>query len=217
MTRALNEKTSDRTEVRYDPKTEAFFYEVFHGNEHERRPVQFFPRRLTTREGSEMIARLVGLALAVTVVTPAVANLQLQPGCNNFSYSSAQIAGAIRTSRFATLILQFAACDFGAAALAESGGNTCASNGSNFGVLQLNNTNLPYGVTSDAYLALPMDKQVDVWALQVGKSNAADGYQTLARDKAQGQTVGGTAVTSGMLKACFQFGPGICYNDIRIR
>ena len=70
------------------------------------------------------------------------------------------------------------------------------------------------GVTSDAYLALPMDKQVDVWALQVGKSNAADGYQTLARDKAQGQTVGGTAVTSGMLKACFQFGPGICYNDV---
>jgi hypothetical protein len=110
-----------------------------------------------------MIGRLVGLALAVAVVTPAVANLQLQPGCNNFNYSSMQIAGAIRSSRFATPILQFAACDFGAAALAESGGNTCASNGSNFGVLQLNNTNLPYGVTSDAYLALPMDKQVDVW------------------------------------------------------
>ena len=92
-----------------------------------------------------MIARLVGLALAVAVVTPTIANLQLQSGCNNFNYSSVQIAGAIRNSRFATPTLQFAACDFGAAALAELGGNTCASNGSNFGVLQLNNTNLPYG------------------------------------------------------------------------
>ena len=38
-----NEKTSDRTEVRYDPKTEAFFYEVFHGNEPSGGLVQFFP------------------------------------------------------------------------------------------------------------------------------------------------------------------------------
>jgi len=39
-----NEKSSDRTEVRYDPANRTFSFEVFHNGEPSGGPVQFFPR-----------------------------------------------------------------------------------------------------------------------------------------------------------------------------
>lgn len=131
-------------------------------------------------------------------------------GCTNQHYSASDVAAAIRNCDSASDTLKSNACNFGGAAMAESGGNTCESNGNNFGVLQLTRGNLPQGMTSDEYLRLPMQQQVCTWAQQVGNSNTRGGYATLANNR----DVGGTPVTSGMLMACFQFGQLICKNDI---
>ena len=131
-------------------------------------------------------------------------------GCTNQHYSASDVAAAIRNCDSASDTLKSNACNFGGAAMAESGGNTCESNGNNFGVLQLTRGNLPQGMTSDEYLRLPMQQQVCTWAQQVGNSNTRGGYATLANNR----NVGGTPVTSGMLMACFQFGQLICKNDI---
>jgi hypothetical protein len=154
-----------------------------------------------------MTTRVVVFAILAVSATRGFA-------CNYPNYSVVEVAAAIKISSTATQILRDAACDFGAAAQAESGGSTCAYNSKNFGILQLDIDNFPYGLTSDDYLNLPLQEQVDVWASQVGSSNAGRTYQMLALFKANGQTVGGTAVTSGMLAACFQFGPSICKNDV---
>jgi len=160
-----------------------------------------------------MVARVVALAVAAIVATPAFA--VLQPGCANVHYSEVEVAAAITHSTTAGLTLRAAACDFGAAAQVESGGNTCDTNGSNFGILQLNFENLPYGMTAEQYLDLSLQEQVDVWALQVGNANSHGGYEILVAARASGGNVGGAVVTSGMLAACFQFGPGICNNDVK--
>jgi hypothetical protein len=146
--------------------------------------------------------------IATTLNTPAYAFIA--PGCSNQSYSASDIAQAIRNADGASDTLKSNACNFGGAALAESGGNTCESNGNNFGVLQLTRSNLPPGMTAAQYLSLPMPQQVSVWAQQVGDSNTSGAYETLANVS----NIGGTQVTAGMLMACFQFGPLICNNDI---
>jgi hypothetical protein len=120
------------------------------------------------------------------------------------------VAAAIQHSPDANSTLKNSSCTFGGAARSESGGNTCERNSSNFGVLQLNQGNLPAEMTAEQYLILPLQRQVDIWAQQVGNSNTTGGYATLANT----QQIGGTAVTPGMMAACFQFGPAICRNDI---
>jgi len=131
------------------------------------------------------------------------------------TYSAAEISQAIQNSPNASQTLKNASCQFGGAGVAESGGNSCASNGANFGVLQLSSGNLkPTGYTPQQYLSMPLQQQVNIWAQQVGNSNTAGGYQTLAAANSSGNTIGGASVTPGMLAACFQFGPGICKNDI---
>ncbi|MGN8119160.1 hypothetical protein [Labrys sp. 22185] len=124
--------------------------------------------------------------------------------------SASDVSNAIRNSSTANGTLQNASCDFGGAAMAESGGNTCASNGNNFGVLQLTRSNLPAGMTPQQYLNLPLQQQVDIWAQQVGNSNTSGGYGSLVNNA----SIGGTPVTAGMKAACFQFGPLICKKDI---
>jgi len=130
------------------------------------------------------------------------------------SYNAAQISQAIQNSPNANSTLKNASCQFGGAGVAESNGNSCSSNGNNFGVLQLTSTNLPANVTSSQYLAMPLQQQVNIWAQQVGNSNSSGGYQTLANANNSGGSIGGTPVTAGMMGACFQFGPLICKNDI---
>lgn len=147
--------------------------------------------------------------LALTLCSPARAFLAA--GCSNSHYSASDIAAAIKNCDDANDTLKNNACNFGGAAMAESGGNTCESNGNNFGVLQLTRSNLRgTGLTPDQYLNLPMQQQVCIWAKQVGNSNTSGGYQTLANNS----NIGGARVTAGMLMACFQFGPLICKNDI---
>ena len=92
------------------------------------------------------------------------------------SYSSAEIAAAINNSSTASSALKSTSCTWGGAGKSESGGGTCASNGSNFGVLQLSSQNLAAaGYTPAQYLALPLQQQVDIWASQAGNSGAASG------------------------------------------
>jgi hypothetical protein len=158
-----------------------------------------------------MVSRVIALAVSAMAATPAFA--VLQSGCANVQYSGVEVAAAITNSTTAGPLLHAAACDFGAAAQAESGGNTCSTNGSNFGILQLSSTNLPYDITAEQYLALSLQEQVDVWALQVGNANSRGGYEILFVARASGD-VGGAVATSGMLAACFQFGPAICSNDV---
>ncbi len=133
-----------------------------------------------------------------------------QAGCSATKYSASEISNAIQNSPNANSTLKNASCEFGGAGVAESGGNTCETNGNNFGVLQLTSSNLPSGITADQYLNMPLQQQVDVWAKQVGNSNTTGGYKTLQANS----DIGGTPVTAGMMGACFQFGPLICKNDI---
>jgi hypothetical protein len=125
------------------------------------------------------------------------------------TYSAAEIAQAVQNSPSANAAMQSTSCMWGGAAKAESGGDTCASNGNNFGVLQLNSGNLPAGMSGQDYLNLGLQEQVDIWAAQTG-GNFGTGYQQLANNTA----IGGTTVTPGMLGACYQFGPAICKNDV---
>ncbi len=111
--------------------------------------------------------------------------------------TTAEVDYVIRNSPNANNTLKNATCDFGGAAMAESGGNTCADNGNNYGVLQLTRGNLPAGMTPQQYKDLPVQQQVDIWAQQVGNSDTSGGYGTLANNS----TFGGTQVTSGMQSA----------------
>jgi hypothetical protein len=153
--------------------------------------------------------RIATVTLAV-VLSTTVAHAFLAPNCNDEQVSAVQIAQAIQDSPNANQALKTNSCNFGGAGMAESSGNTCASNGSNFGVLQLTSGNLPPGVTPDQYLNMPLQQQVDIWARQVGNSNTSGAYQTLQSSS----SIGGTPVTAGMSAACFQFGPVICRNDV---
>ena len=148
----------------------------------------------------------------VIFTTPALA--WLEAGCANQNYSASQVADAIKNSSTANQTLKDAACDFGGAARAESGGNSCERNSANFGVLQLNVGNLPPGMSANEYLNKSLQEQVDIWARQVGNSNTTGGYATLSTAVNNGSTIGGATPTAGMLAACFQFGPAICRNDI---
>jgi hypothetical protein len=132
------------------------------------------------------------------------------------TYTPAQIAAAISSSSTASSALKATACTWGAAAQSESGGNTCAANSGNAGVLQLSNANIAKaGYTPAQYEALPLQSQVDIWATQNGNGNAGNGNaSTLLSDAASGQSIGGTPITSGMAAACVQFGPVICKNDM---
>ena len=143
--------------------------------------------------------------LVVSIVALACGAALAQSTCQTLTAS--QVAQDIQNSPNANQALKSSACTFGGAAIADSGGNTCSSNGNNFGVLQLTSSNLAgTGYTPAEYLALSPQEQIDVWASQVGNSNTSGGYQTLANNA----SIGGTPVTPGMEAACFQFGPGIC-------
>jgi len=132
--------------------------------------------------------------------------------CTGTNYSAADVANAIRNSPYANSTLKDAACDFGGAAQSESGGNLCSDNGNNYGILQLTRGNLPSGMTHEEYKNLPLQQQIDIWAKQVGNSNASGAYKAL--EGYNGQTLDGVPITSGTLAACFQFGPLICKNDL---
>ncbi len=132
------------------------------------------------------------------------------------TYSSTDIANAINSSPTASAALKATACTWGGAGKSESGGNTCASNGSNFGVLQLSSGNLAgTGYTAQQYLALPLQQQVNIWATQAGNSGAGSGsVATISTAAASGQSFGATPATQGMAAACVQFGSVICKNDL---
>jgi hypothetical protein len=132
------------------------------------------------------------------------------------SYSPTDIANAISNSSTANSSLKSTACTWGGAGKSESGGNTCASNGNNFGALQLSTANVQAaGYTPAQYTALPLQQQVDVWATQVGNANASgSNVASISNAAATGQSFGGTPATSGMAAACVQFGPTICSNDL---
>jgi hypothetical protein len=156
------------------------------------------------------ISNVLFCGFAILAISMSDASAYLQSGCANQQYSASEVSQAIQNSPYANSTLKSNSCNFGGAAIAESGGNTCSSNGNNFGVLQLTSSNLPAGMSANQYLNLPLQQQVDIWAKQVGNSNTSGGYQTLANNNA----IGGTTVTPGMMSACFQFGPGICKNDV---
>ena len=154
---------------------------------------------------------LIGVMFALVAGVPT-ASAQT---CTPTNYSASDIAAAVAASPDANAALKGSSCTWGGAGRSESAGNLCASNGNNFGVLQLNRSNLPPGVTPAAYMAEPLQQQVNTWAAQVGSGNTSSaGYQTLASAQSSGQSIGATPVTSGMMAACFQFGPAICNNDV---
>jgi hypothetical protein len=147
---------------------------------------------------------LLAVFLSVSPITAAIACTQ---------HSASEIADAIRNSPNTNGAMQSTSCIWGGAAIAESGGNTCASNGNNFGVLQLTRGNLPDGMSPSEYMALSLQDQVNLWAEQT-TANFGSGYQALAYAQASGGFIGGVEVTEGMLAACYQFGPVICNNNV---
>jgi hypothetical protein len=155
-----------------------------------------------------LVRGLVGLTLAILQLAAAHA-------CAPTSYSAQDIAAAVAASPSASATLKDAAEVWGAAGKSESGGNLCASNGDNFGVLQISRGNLPRRITPRAYLAASLQRQVDIWADRVGNVNAqSEGYVLLAAAAAAGGSIGRVPITRGILAACVQFGPTICYNDV---
>jgi len=163
-----------------------------------------------------MTSRSAAVAIAMSIITAggsisAAYAQEAAPACQR--YTAAEVAAAISNSPNAGSTLKNAACDFGGAAIAESGGRQCASNGNNFGVLQLTRSNLPAGMTPEEYMALPLEEQVNIWAQQTG-GNIGSGYRELSDAITNGTTIGGVTPTAGMLKACFQFGPVICRNNV---
>ena len=148
---------------------------------------------------------LLASAIAVVLSGPQLAFADCQ------TVSASDVAQDIQNCPSANNALKNNACNFGGAAIAEFGGNTCASNGNNFGVLQLTRSNLTdTGYSPSQYLNLSAQSQVCIWAQQVGNSNTSGAYQTLSNSG----SINGTPVTAGMLAACFQFGPLICKNDL---
>ena len=128
---------------------------------------------------------ITALSLAALTVTAQVGEAYAQAACQR--YTAAQVAEAVRNSPNANQTLRNAACDFGGAAIAESGGRQCASNGNNFGVLQLTRSNLPAGMTPAQYMALPLQQQVNIWAQQT-RGNLGTGYTSLSKQIKNNQT-----------------------------
>ena len=152
-----------------------------------------------------------GLPLALIAGVQAA----LAQTCAPTNYSANEIGAAIAASPHANSILKGEAGLWGAVGVSESRGDKCASNGSNFGVLQLHRSNLPPRITPNLYMAKTLAEQVDIWAAQVGNSNSSSaGYQLLSTARLVGQSIGSVRVTFGMVGACFQFGPTICNNDV---
>jgi hypothetical protein len=130
------------------------------------------------------------------------------------TYSASEIAEAIRNSPNTNSAMKNTSCIWGGAGKAESGGSQCASNGNNFGVLQLTRSNLPPGMSPQEYMNLSLQQQVNVWAQQT-TANFGSGYQDLEAANASGGSIGGVKITDGVLAACYQFGPVICNNNTR--
>ena len=152
---------------------------------------------------------IAGLALAPSMSAALVGT------CTPTHYSAAQITQAIQNSPYANQALKNNACTFGGTAMGESHGNACAANAGNTGVLQLNNYSIARaGYTPTKYANSPLQNQVNVWAQMVGTGNTSGGYTTLSNAIQNGTTIGSATPTTGMLGACFQFGPVICRNDI---
>ena len=157
--------------------------------------------------------------IALTIVAAGLAfppNAEADiANCTPTSYSPEQITAAIQNSPDANAAIKQNACGFGGISRGESRGNLCSANSGNTGVLQLNNAAIrSLGLTPEQYANESLQAQIDQWAQTVGNSNTGAGYTTIQNDIASGATIGGATPTTGMLAACFQFGPSICKNDI---
>ena len=128
----------------------------------------------------------------------------------------AQIAAAIKAATIVSASITGRSCMWGRAALGESGGNLCNCNNNNFGVLQLNKQNIAkLGLTPEQYILLPLQGQVDEWAIaDAAANNASKGYTLIDKDITL--TVHFGHAMDGPLAACSQFGPTVFNNDINI-
>jgi hypothetical protein len=152
-----------------------------------------------------------------SIAGPMMAVLQFVSahGCAPTRYSASEISAAVAASSQANALLKGSSYLWGATAAAESQGNLCASNGYNFGVLQLSRGNLPRRTTPWAYMAQSLQRQVDIWVAQVGNDSSSwPAFQLLAEAQAAGRPIGAVLVTAGTMAACVQFGPTICDNDV---
>jgi len=138
----------------------------------------------------------------------------ITPSYGCATYNAAQISQAIQNSPYANAATKASSCTWGGAAVAESGGNTCASNGNNFGVLQLTSSNLPANVSSGQYLNEPLQQQVNTWLQNAGPSGQGSSFGTISNAANSGSSIGGMQMTQGMAAACVQFGGGICSRDL---
>ncbi len=128
------------------------------------------------------------------------------------TYNANQVSQAIQDSPYASSAMKNSSCTWGGASMAESGGNTCSSNGNNFGVLQLTSKNLPPGMTSSQYMSLPLQQQVDIWAQRAGPSSQGSAFNTLNADA--GSSINGYPISQGTAAACAQFGALNCSKDL---
>lgn len=160
-------------------------------------------------------SKLIVTILATLIFNPLVADASVFKNCASTNYSPEEVSQAITDSPNSPESLKSKSCVLGGISNGESGGNKCEYNGGNTGVLQLNNAAIrAAGYTPEEYANLSLQEQVDIWASSVGSSNISGGFTTIATTIDNGGDFGGTTPTTGMLAACFQFGPAICKNDI---
>ena len=165
---------------------------------------------------SKCFGALITISISMSFSALAHSTPVTFPNCVDTQNSAEQVSQAVQYSPNANQALKDNACGFGGLAQGESnGGNTCAANSGNTGVLQLNNAAIrAAGYTPEEYANLTLQQQVDIWAASVGNSNTSGSYTTLSDAIANGTTIGGITPTTGMLAACFQFGQTICTNDV---
>src|SRR4051812_21400340 len=83
-------------------------------------------------------AEVVGAMPSTATINAATSYeiMSTAPACRRTSYDPREIAAAIKSSGVAPQAVKDRSCMWGGAARAESSGNLCAHNSSNFGILQ---------------------------------------------------------------------------------
>lgn len=132
-------------------------------------------------------------------------------------FNAQDVSKAIQNSPNASQEAKNSSCTWGGAAVAESGGNTCAQtkSGNAIGALQMTPSNLrQLGIDPAAYRQMSLQQQVDIWLQGAGPSSQGAAFNSINSAAQSGQSIGGTKMTNGIAAACSQFGSVICRNDL---
>lgn len=132
------------------------------------------------------------------------------------SYSSGDIAAAVRNSPLNANLMPYSSSIGDLAYNVESRGNTGISNGYAHGILQMNDAAIRKfaGTDRTTFLNMPLQDQVNAWAGYANAVSTESGPAALIRMAQNGQTFDGRAVDGNLILACMQQGNPNCMRMI---